>query len=74
MYRRVIKRALDVFASALLLIILSPLFLLISLAIRIDSKGKILFRQERIGLHEEMFIAGKFGTVGVNKKRCLEFA
>lgn len=45
------------------LIILSPLLLLIALAIKIDSKGPVLFKQERLGLHGKVFLMYKFRSM-----------
>jgi exopolysaccharide biosynthesis polyprenyl glycosylphosphotransferase len=46
---RIAKRFIDVVVSAILLIILSPFFLVIAIIIRLDSPGPIFFRQERVG-------------------------
>jgi exopolysaccharide biosynthesis polyprenyl glycosylphosphotransferase len=45
------KRLLDIVGSAILLVVLSPLMAGLALAIKLDSKGPIFFRQERVGLH-----------------------
>ena len=45
------KRFFDIFASAILLLVLSPLFLLIMLAISADSAGGVIFKQKRAGLY-----------------------
>lgn len=74
MYKRFGKRALDILFSAFFLIILSPLFLLIMLLICLDTNGCPFFKQERIGLNEKVFIAGKFGTIGINKEWRLKCA
>jgi exopolysaccharide biosynthesis polyprenyl glycosylphosphotransferase len=58
-----IKRILDVILSSLLLIFASPLFLIIALAIKSDSKGKIFFIQERLGIHRRPFKCVKFRTM-----------
>ena len=50
-----IKRFMDILLSALGLIILSPVFLILIIAIKIDSKGPILFKQKRIGIHKSHF-------------------
>ena len=42
------KRVFDIFVSALMLIVLSPLFLVLAIAIKIDSKGPVFYRQERV--------------------------
>ncbi len=57
------KRTLDVVASIILLVALSPLLLLIGLAIRLDSHGPALFRQIRIGREKRPFTIVKFRTM-----------
>jgi exopolysaccharide biosynthesis polyprenyl glycosylphosphotransferase len=58
-----LKRLVDVAGAAVLLVLLSPLALLIALAIRIDSGGPVLFRQERVGLHGRPFFVVKFRSM-----------
>ena len=70
MYKKYIKRLLDIIFSFLFLLVLSPLFLLIMLLICLDSKGGPFFLQKRIGRNEKVFIEWKFGTVGVHKNDC----
>ncbi len=57
------KRCLDVAASAALLLIGAPLWLLIAAAIRLDSPGPVFFTQERVGLHGRRFRLVKFRTM-----------
>lgn len=64
-----IKRAFDIVVSGLLLVILSPLFLLLAIAIRLSSPGPVLFRQERIGLNKKPFIMYKFRSMRVNAEQ-----
>lgn len=59
----VMCRALDVVVSALLLVVLAPLFALICLAIRVDSPGGALFRQRRLGRDLVPFDIKKFRTM-----------
>lgn len=66
MYNKYIKRMIDRLLSILGLIILSPLFLLIIIAIKLDSKGPILFKQKRIGLCKSHFTIYKFRTMRVD--------
>jgi lipopolysaccharide/colanic/teichoic acid biosynthesis glycosyltransferase len=56
-------RALDIALSIALLILLLPLFVLIAIAIRLDSPGPVLFRQRRCGLGLEEFTMNKFRTM-----------
>ncbi|MDO8622472.1 MAG: sugar transferase [bacterium] len=62
---RIIKRAFDIVASALLLILLSPLLLLIAIAIALDSRGPVLFRQRRVGQASRPFMFLKFRSMRV---------
>ena len=64
-----IKRTFDIVASGLLLVILSPLFLLLAIAIRLSSPGPVLFRQERIGLNKKPFTMYKFRSMRVNDEQ-----
>ncbi len=61
-----LKRALDLSLSSLGLLILMPLFLVIALAIRLDSPGPILYRSERIGRKGRTFTFYKFRTMVKN--------
>ena len=58
-----IKRSFDLFASLLGLIILSPLFIVITVLIKISSPGPIFFRQQRVGKDEVLFSIHKFRTM-----------
>jgi exopolysaccharide biosynthesis polyprenyl glycosylphosphotransferase len=58
-----LKRLMDRVASALLLIFLSPFLLLVALMIKLDSKGPVLYHQERIGLDGRKFTIHKFRTM-----------
>lgn len=57
------KRVFDIFVSGLVLILVSPLFLVISLAIIIDSKGGVFYRQERITQYGKRFRIFKFRSM-----------
>lgn len=58
-----IKRILDFLLSFIALIILSPLFLILAICIKIDSKGPVFFKQERLGKDGEVFLIYKFRTM-----------
>ncbi|MCH5342419.1 MAG: sugar transferase [Acetatifactor sp.] len=58
-----IKRTLDFIMALLGLIILSPVFLVLIIAIKLDSPGPVLFRQKRIGIHKSHFSILKFRTM-----------
>lgn len=66
MYQTVFKRVIDIVLAALGLLILSPLFLIIIVAIKIDSKGPILFKQKRFGENKVLFDIYKFRTMKVD--------
>lgn len=59
----ILKRISDILLSTILLIILSPLFLIIAIAIKIDSKGPIFYKQERVTQYGRIFKIFKFRTM-----------
>ena len=61
-----IKRLMDVILSFLALIILSPVFLILIIAIKVDSKGPVLFKQKRVGIHKSHFNILKFRTMRID--------
>jgi exopolysaccharide biosynthesis polyprenyl glycosylphosphotransferase len=63
---RTIKRAIDILGSSTALLFLSPLFLSIALAIKMSSRGPILFRQKRIGRYGIPFTCLKFRSMHVD--------
>ncbi|MEK2534199.1 sugar transferase [Tetragenococcus halophilus] len=63
MYEKYIKRVLGFLLSLLGIIILSPILLIICLAIKIDSKGPIIFKQKRVGKNKKYFNIYKFRTM-----------
>ena len=58
-----LKRSIDVTGSLLVVILLSPLFILIALTVKLTSKGPILFKQKRVGLYGRHFTFLKFRTM-----------
>ena len=61
-----IKRLMDIVGSALALIICTPLFLMMALAIKASSKGPIFFRQQRVGQYGRRFTFLKFRSMHIN--------
>ena len=66
MYEKFIKNAIDIFLSFLACVVLSPFYLLIMLAIKIDSKGPVFFKQKRIGKNKTEFNILKFRTMRID--------
>ncbi len=62
-FSRLIKRTMDIAGSILALIVFLPLFVAIALAIKLSSKGPILFRQERVGQNGKSFTFLKFRSM-----------
>lgn len=58
-----IKRVLDIFLSFICLIIFLPFFIIIGVAIKLDSKGPIFYRQERVTIYNKTFKIFKFRTM-----------
>jgi lipopolysaccharide/colanic/teichoic acid biosynthesis glycosyltransferase len=65
-YRRFVKRPFDVIVSLVGLILLSPLFLVISLLIKLDSRGPVLFSQSRVGKDGREFAFHKFRSMVID--------
>lgn len=61
-----VKRLFDIFASILGLIFLSPIFIILAIAIKIDSKGPVFYRQERVTTNNKTFKIFKFRTMVQN--------
>lgn len=60
-----VKRALDVLASSLGLVIASPILAAIALAVKLESRGPVLFKQSRVGMDQRRFSIYKFRTMRV---------
>ncbi len=61
-----VKRALDFILSLCACVILSPILLALCIAIKIDSRGPILFKQKRVGIHKTYFPIYKFRTMRID--------
>lgn len=65
MYKKYVKRCIDIILSVVGLIIISPILLITAVAIKIDSKGPIIFKQKRLGQYGKEFYIYKFRTMCV---------
>jgi O-antigen biosynthesis protein WbqP len=65
-YGNGMKRIIDIFLSLMGLIVFSPLFLLLIVAIKLDSQGPVLFKQRRIGKGKREFLILKFRTMRID--------
>ena len=61
-----VKRLLDVIFGAILLVLFSPIFLILAIVIKIDSKGPVFYRQERVTIYNRTFRIFKFRTMVQN--------
>lgn len=66
MYNKFFKRFIDVVLSLTGLILLSWLFLILIIAIKLDSPGPVFFTQKRIGIHKSHFVIHKFRTMRID--------
>lgn len=66
MYKKYIKRWIDFVLSGVGIIVLSPILIVLIIAIKLDSKGPILFKQKRVGLHKTHFEIWKFRTMKID--------
>lgn len=64
-----LKRLLDIFIAGIALIILSPFLLITAILIKLDSKGPIIFKQERLGLHGIPFKIYKFRSMCIGAEK-----
>ena len=63
LYRRFIKRPMDIILSLFAIIILSPVLLIVAILVRIKLGSPVLFKQERPGLNEKIFTLYKFRSM-----------
>ena len=72
---RIVKRSADLIIASLALLILAPLWLLIALLIKLDSRGAVFYKQERVGMDGRVFLFYKFRTMhaGVDDTEHREF-
>ena len=62
-YKRYIKRLMDFILSLMAIIVLSPILLIVAILVRVKLGGPVLFKQERPGLNEKIFMMYKFRTM-----------
>ena len=63
LFNRIIKRLIDLIGSIFAIILFSPVFIILAIIIKLTSKGPIIFKQERVGLHNKPFIMYKFRSM-----------
>ena len=61
-----IKRLIDVVFSSIILLFISPILLAIAIAVKLDSKGPIVYKQQRVGYHKKLFNIYKFRSMTVD--------
>ena len=66
MYQKFGKRLLDLLLSGIGIVVLSPVLLVLVIAIKLDSPGPVLFRQKRVGIHKTHFHILKFRTMRID--------
>jgi len=69
---RIVKRLFDLAGSLTLVALFSPLLLAVAVAIKVNSKGPVFFRQDRVGLNGETFRMIKFRSMGIDAESRLE--
>ncbi len=68
----IVKRIMDILLSSTLLVLFSPLFAVIALAIKLDSRGPVFYKQKRLGRGEKPFFMFKFRSMKVDADRVLQ--
>jgi O-antigen biosynthesis protein WbqP len=66
MYKKFGKRLIDILLSACGILLLSPVLLVLVIAIKLDSPGPVLFKQKRVGIHKTHFHILKFRTMRID--------
>jgi len=66
MYQKYVKRCIGFVLALIIIIIISPALLLITIAIKCESKGPVLFKQKRVGLHKNLFEIYKFRSMRID--------
>lgn len=69
MYQKFGKRFLDIVLSACGILVLTPVFALLAIAIKADDPGPVFFRQRRVGIHKKHFQIMKFRTMRMDAPR-----
>ena len=69
MYKKFGKRLIDLILSGCAIVVLSPVLLLLVIAIKLDSPGPVVFKQKRVGLHKTHFNILKFRTMRIDTPR-----
>jgi len=68
-YNKYFKRALDIVFSVIVIVLFLPFWLIISVIIKLDSEGPVIFRQIRVGLNGKLFQMYKFRTMVKNAQK-----
>ena len=66
MYKHFFKRLIDILLSGIGMIVLIPVWIVLFIAIKVDSKGPIFFTQKRVGIHKKIFPILKFRTMRID--------
>lgn len=66
MYKSFFKRLIDLLLSGVGILVLSPVLLILVIAIKLDSPGPVLFKQKRVGIHKTHFNILKFRTMRID--------
>ncbi|HEX8075707.1 MAG TPA: sugar transferase [Thermoleophilaceae bacterium] len=69
---RFMKRSLDLIGSAVLLVLTAPLLAVIAVAVKVDSRGPVFFKQRRVGKNGRPFLVRKFRTMCVDAEERVE--
>ena len=69
MYEKYVKRLIDIVLSGCGIVILSPVYLIVAAAIKLDDPGPVFFRQKRVGIHKSHFQILKFRTMKMDTPR-----
>ena len=66
-FNSMVKRSIDIFGALVAIILFSPIMLISAILVKTTSKGPLIFRQERVGLHNKPFYMYKFRSMAVQE-------
>ncbi len=69
LWQQSVKRMIDIFASSIAIILLSPVYIIVALSVKLTSKGPIIYSQERIGIYGRPFKMHKFRSMYIDAER-----
>lgn len=72
-FNQFVKRVGDIIGSAILIVLFSPIMLGVAIAVKLSSRGPVIYKQERVGLHNSNFVMYKFRSMRIDTENEVRF-